>query len=124
VRRNVLSIGLEALHNAVRHAGATRVGLVLRPRERGWELVIEDDGAGIRGEPENGNNAAPGSGDRARLGTARNGGRGLAGMRRRAAELGADLAVHSAATGTRIALRFPLAGREAGRRRFSLRTLT
>ncbi len=96
LRRNVLAIGLEALHNAARHAGAQRVVLRLERQRDAWRLIIEDDGRGIR---------AAGNGAAAPLG-----GRGLPGMRRRANEIGARLDVRAAAgEGTRIELDFTLA---------------
>lgn len=92
VRRNVLLIGLEALHNAVRHGGARNVTLSLLPAgRRDWELIVSDDGAGLRPVPEPANGR----------------GRGLPGMRRRAAEIGAQLTIVGARpTGTVVALRF------------------
>ena len=73
VRWNVALIAVEALHNAARHAGASRVGLGLEPEGRQWRLWVEDDGRGIE--------TAPG----------RSG--GLANMRERAEEIGAKLAI-------------------------------
>jgi signal transduction histidine kinase len=78
VRRNVLLIGLEALHNAARHAGARTVRMSLAPHGRRWELVVSDDG---RGMPEAGD-AGP---------TRAGGGVGLAGMQARANDIGAEL---------------------------------
>jgi signal transduction histidine kinase len=92
VRRNVLLIGLEALHNAVRHAGAGDVTLSLVPAGRGaWMLSIQDDGVGLPAAPEQNGRS----------------GRGLAGMRRRADEIGALLDVRSdPGLGTALTLRF------------------
>jgi signal transduction histidine kinase len=111
VRRNVLAVGLEALHNASRHSGATRVRLGLRPAGDGrWELAVEDDGRGIA----NGNGAgAPRDGEPAATtgtrGTSPGSGRGLPGMRRRAEEIGAELTVgNGAGRGTVVRLRFPV----------------
>jgi signal transduction histidine kinase len=93
VRRNVLLVGLEALHNATRHARAGRVTLSLVPRDEAWELSVQDDGVGL------GANAAANGG----------GGHGLPGMQRRAEEIGARLDVHSAeGEGTAVTLRFSL----------------
>lgn len=72
LRRNLLLIGLEALHNASRHAGASRVELSLQPDGDGrWRLEVADDGVGLPEQPE--------------------GGSGLENMERRAREIGADL---------------------------------
>ncbi|HUF88928.1 MAG TPA: ATP-binding protein, partial [Gemmatimonadota bacterium] len=90
VRRNVLLIGLEALHNAARHARARHVGLALEPVEGDdWLLSVVDDGVGLRAN---------------RTGGA---GVGLRSMRRRAEEIGAELAwSRPPAGGTAVRLRF------------------
>jgi signal transduction histidine kinase/ligand-binding sensor domain-containing protein len=64
--RAVQLIAVEALHNAARHAAATRVQLGARAQRR-WRVWIEDDGVGIGG------GAAPRAG----------GGHGLEAMRAR-----------------------------------------
>jgi signal transduction histidine kinase len=93
LRRGVLLVGLEALHNAVRHASAREVVLTLEPDEGQWALSIRDDGVGF--DPLMSNNAKQGH--------------GLPGMRRRAEEIGAVLSVDSApGAGTTIRLRFDL----------------
>jgi signal transduction histidine kinase/ligand-binding sensor domain-containing protein len=93
VRRNVLLVGLEALHNATRHARARRVTLSLVPDDEAWVLSVRDDGVGLA------SNAADNGG----------GGHGLSGMRRRAEEISARLDVRSAeGEGTTVTLRFPL----------------
>jgi signal transduction histidine kinase len=93
VRRNVLLVGLEALHNAARHSSATEVHLTLAPIDERWELVIRDNGMGID----------------AKSARRDGGGHGLPGMRRRAAEIGAWLDVRSTARqGTSVTLRFAL----------------
>ena len=93
VRRNVLLVGLEALHNAVRHAGAAHVALSMERKEGSWELSVRDDGSGFApGVPTNGRR-----------------GHGMRGMRRRAEEIGARLMVRSVPDqGTTVELRFPL----------------
>jgi signal transduction histidine kinase len=80
VRRNVALVALEALHNAARHAGASKVVLGLEPEGRRWRLSVEDDGRGLRP-------------DEVRSGV------GLESMRRRAEEIGGDLTVAPAASG-------------------------
>jgi signal transduction histidine kinase len=71
LRRNVVAVGLEALHNAARHARARLVSLALAPQDGGWELVVRDNGSGLRDAPD-----------------AEHAGLGLTSMRRRAAEVG------------------------------------
>jgi signal transduction histidine kinase len=95
VRWNVALIAIEALHNAARHARATRVVLGLEPDGLRWKLWIEDDGHGPGATP-----ASTGSG------------LGIESMKRRAGEIGADLTLSSnPAGGFRVALVFdPRAG--------------
>lgn len=69
----VYRIAVEALVNAVRHGGAGTVEVRVRIRDRRCELIIDDDGSGIRAD------AVPGV--------------GLGSMRERARELGGTLAV-------------------------------
>jgi signal transduction histidine kinase len=86
VRWNVSLIALEALHNAARHAGASRVELGLAQVGRHWKLWVADDGvgAGVADSAPRGDGArAPASGQ------------GLENMQRRAAEIGADLTMAS-----------------------------
>ncbi len=67
----MVAVGLEALHNAARHARAQHVSLALAPQDGGWELVVRDDGSGLRDAPD-----------------AEHAGLGLTSMRRRAADVG------------------------------------
>lgn len=87
---HLLRVVQEALANAVRHAGATRVLLKLQARSAGVAVSVIDDGGGII------------------AGTGGTGGTGLglASMRRRAALLGATLSVGPGpqATGTEVRL--------------------
>jgi len=83
----------EALGNAVRHGGASNVGVALSIRDRWLVATVEDDGGGF--EPERV--------DPARL--------GLVGMRERASTLGGELTVESRSPGgTTVRVRMPLAG--------------
>jgi len=97
VARNVLLIGQEALHNASRHARASRVVLSLAPEGSRWRLEVVDDGAGI------------GDG----LSRTEGKGMGLESMRLRAEAIGASLQIEShAEAGTSVSLRFDLAAKE------------
>jgi signal transduction histidine kinase len=91
VRLALVRVFQEAVANALRHGRARRVtatlGRVAGARVR---LVVEDDGAGLGPAP------------------ARTGARGLAGMRRRAEELGGTCAIGpGAGGGTRVAFEVP-----------------
>jgi signal transduction histidine kinase/ligand-binding sensor domain-containing protein len=92
VLRNVLLIGLEALNNAATHAGARRVLLSVLPEQDGWLMIVRDDGAGVHaGRRKHG------------------GGHGLRTMRRRAQEIGGDIAFHMRpGEGTTVRLRFQM----------------
>ncbi|NIU38317.1 MAG: hypothetical protein GWN70_21775 [Gemmatimonadetes bacterium] len=95
VRRNVLLIGMEALHNVARHADPRRVRLSLEPSGRyRWELRVEDDGCGLRkGAPHPGR------------------GRGLESMGQRAREVDAEIEWSEPVEGgTRVVLRFDPSG--------------
>ncbi len=90
----LLRIVQEALTNALRHAGASRLRLAARD-EAGWlVLEVEDNGRGF----DQGATAP----------TA--GGRGLDNMRTRARQLGGALDVSSTRAGTCLTLRVPMAG--------------
>ena len=52
VRRNLHLVVYEALHNAARHAGASRVVLRLAREGSDWRLEVEDDGRGLAGASE------------------------------------------------------------------------
>lgn len=91
VRRNVLPIFKEALHNIIKHAQARNVTIGIALTERQLALTIRDDGAGM--DPA----AAPG-------------GHGLRNMQRRAEEIGGQLTIESQpGNGTLIHLEVPLA---------------
>jgi signal transduction histidine kinase/ligand-binding sensor domain-containing protein len=91
VRRNVLLVGLEALHNVAKHAAARHVVLSIEPAGRLWRLVVEDDGCGVSRMTEG----------------SVLGGLGIESMRRRASEIGADLAIGPRdAGGTVVSLEF------------------
>jgi signal transduction histidine kinase len=88
----LLRVAQEALHNALRHSGADRVGVVLGRRGAGAVLRVKDDGKGF--EPS----------------AVRRAGRhlGLVSMRDRASGVGGRLTVTSApGTGTTITMEVP-----------------
>lgn len=81
-------IGLEALTNVSRHAGASRVELLLRRTPNALVLTVRDDGRGSAGD------GTPGV--------------GLSSMRERAEELGGSLeVVATPGAGTRVTARLP-----------------
>lgn len=84
-------IAQEAISNATRHAGGTRIAVDLEAGDRLLQLVVRDDGAGFDMEE------------------ARSGSLGLAGMAERAELAGGRLKVRSRkGLGTRISAVFPL----------------
>ena len=94
VRDEIYRIGGEALRNAFRHAGATRIQVELRYEARRLQLAIRDDGKGIDAQLVN---------------EERYGGRfGLRGMRERAKLIGGRLEIWSAPkSGTELELTVP-----------------
>ena len=92
----VLRVAQEALSNARRHAGATRVTVTLSYMDKAVTLDVQDDGSGFRLDN-------PGSGR----------GVGLRTMRERAEALGGSLIVEtSPGEGTTVALELPVPDRE------------
>jgi signal transduction histidine kinase len=92
VLRMAQLVGMEALHNAAKHAHATRVDLRLEPLDQDWLLVVQDNGVGIQEQTT----------------THVDSGHGLQSMARRAREVGAKLTIEAGETGgTRILLRIP-----------------
>lgn len=89
-RRHLLLILKEAIRNACRHGRPREVRLEIRRRGSSLVLTVDDDGVGF--DP-----------------TSSNEGQGLANMRRRAQQMGAELEIDSApGRGSRIELRMPL----------------
>jgi signal transduction histidine kinase len=80
IENNLLRIGQEALTNAARHANAGTMSLTLAFPEDAVRLTVHDDGRGFDASV-----SAP----------TREGGFGLAGIRERAAEMGAALRLES-----------------------------
>jgi len=92
VRRNLQLIALEAMHNAARHAGGSRVELGFDASERIWRMWVEDDGRGM--PPET---SSPGVEH----------GIGLEAMRSRAAQIGATILwTPGGSGGTRVEVAF------------------
>ncbi len=95
VETNLYRLAQEALHNAYKHAGASRVSVVLEQRDGHARLLIEDDGRGF--DPAEVRREAPARG------------LGLVSMRERAALMGGELQIESAAgRGTIVQVRVPL----------------
>ena len=96
-KRQVLMLFKEALHNIIRHSGATRAGIRVGGDERHFRLVISDNGKGF--DP-----ALPRSGA------------GMTGMRQRAETLGGRFTVESSpGAGTALTLEVPWkTGRKIG----------
>lgn len=93
VENNLLRIGQEAITNAARHAGATRIDLELAFLADDVRLVVRDNGKGF---------------DPTRVRPSVQGGFGLAGIRERAEAMHASLAVNpEPAGGTRLELCVP-----------------
>jgi signal transduction histidine kinase len=84
-------VAQEALHNALRHSGASTVCVRLARTARRVTLEVGDDGHGIAPE-------AP------------SGGVGLASMRQRAADVGGALSIKSRPSGTLVRMTVPVGG--------------
>ena len=84
-------VAQEALHNALRHAGASRIRVALDRTARRVVLEVADDGHGF--VPE-----MPSSG------------LGLASMRERAAAAGGVLTIRSGRSGTVVRMKVPVTG--------------
>jgi PAS domain S-box-containing protein len=88
----IYRVAQEALNNIVKHAHASRVDVLLERRDHSVVLVVEDDGVGFDTQD-------PATNDR---------GIGLAGMRERAALIGAELQIESQPGATTLFLRCPI----------------
>lgn len=92
MENDLLRIGQEAIVNAMKHAAPRHVDVALGFTDQQVDLAVADDGTGF--DPERA--------------AAQAGSYGLAGVRERAAQLGARLVLESApGRGTRIVLRVP-----------------
>jgi signal transduction histidine kinase len=91
VEHHLLRIGLEALTNALKHAGARRVRVVLRFDSAGVALVVQDDGRGFDPARSSGEDHF-----------------GLRGIRERVDKLAGSLSIESQeGGGTRLAVTIP-----------------
>lgn len=91
---DLLRILQETIANVLQHARARQIHVSLQRLQRHLEVAVEDDGCGF--DP-----------------SALSNGRGLSGMQRRAARLGADLTIEAreaGGTAVRVRLRLPLGG--------------
>ncbi len=77
VRRNVYLVAREAIHNVVKHAGATNVWINLEMNEHGFRIRIKDDGSGF----DTGKIEFPGN--------------GLVNMKKRMNDIGGELHINS-----------------------------
>jgi len=103
VRHNLFLAFKEALHNAIKHRGASEVRISLVVNAGDFTLRVADDGIGFAPQPVLAG-AAP---HQARQGA----GNGLMNMHQRLAEIGGDCDVESApGKGTRVTFRVPLNG--------------
>jgi ligand-binding sensor domain-containing protein/two-component sensor histidine kinase len=92
----LLRIAQEAVTNAVRHAKPTYVGISLRFEPSELQMTIQDDGCGFDGQPHPQSSGPDGH-------------FGLTGMKERAEEIGASLAIESApGNGTQVSVRVPI----------------
>lgn len=87
-RRQLYLIAKEAIHNALKHSQCTELWITFRAIKKTFELLVEDNGRGInhaRENPKNGTHS------------------GLASMKKRAQECGAELFIEPRAEGgTRV----------------------
>jgi signal transduction histidine kinase len=103
VRHNLFLAFKEALHNAIRHAGASEVRISLTVEPAAFTLVVEDNGKGFESEALL---AGTSNGQRSR-----EAGNGLTNMRQRLAEIGGRCEINSAAgKGTRVTFTVALKG--------------
>lgn len=105
VRHNVFLAAKEALHNTVKHSGASEILVLLVVKKRSFELAIEDNGRGFALDPQSrGASASAG----------RTAGNGIENMRRRLAAIGGICEIQSLpAGGTKVRFTVELKGLEA-----------
>jgi signal transduction histidine kinase/ligand-binding sensor domain-containing protein len=109
VRHNVFLAFKEALHNAVKHSGASEVLIRLVVEEKSFELAVEDNGHGFALD-KNANAVSPTPGRAAP-------GNGLENMRRRLMAIGGNCEIQSGSgTGTKVIFSVPLRAPALGKR--------
>lgn len=97
-RHHLLLAVKEALHNAVKHSGGTKVRLIVSIDGEELKVVVEDDGAGFPPDP------------------VRAGSNGLMNLRERMAAIGGGIEFEtSLPNGARVELRLPVSIRRRGR---------
>jgi signal transduction histidine kinase len=96
-RDALVHIGREAVTNAVKHAGAGAIEVVLE-RDDEWRLTVRDDGQGLH---------PPQSGRRQQRNSAAVGGFGLRSMRQHAEALGGTLSLRTGEHGTIVEASLP-----------------
>ena len=102
VETTIYRVLQEGLNNVAKHAGATRVGVVLERRGGSLQMILEDDG---RGFPVDEAGAAPRPTHRL----------GLLGMRERVGLVGGELEIESRpGSGTTLFVRLPAAALQRG----------
>ena len=101
VRHNVFLAFKEALHNAVKHSGASEVLIRFSMKEKSFELAIEDNGRGFPADEK----AKESSSARGRVAS----GNGLDNMKRRLSAIGGTCEIQSApGNGTKVIFFVPL----------------
>jgi signal transduction histidine kinase len=103
VRHDLFLAVKEALHNVLKHAGASEVHVRVTEAQGRVEIAVEDDGCGFDFSANNGK----GNGSAARPG------HGLANMRKRMEEIGGEMKI-AAAAGKGTKLRFSVNVKSAG----------
>jgi signal transduction histidine kinase len=91
IRQDLLRIAQEAISNAMRHARATTISVILRPDPPNLILEVRDNGSGMAGKAQSSE------------------GFGLANMRARVKKLNGSLKIQTARNrGTRIIVSVPI----------------
>jgi len=102
VRHSLYLATKEALHNVVKHSGASEVQIVVRPEQGGFLITVEDNGRGL-----NPALAQPGGPNEPTVRIAH--GNGLANMQKRMTDLGGTCEWDSApGCGTRVTFRMKI----------------